>query len=98
MLTPFHCPRTGLTRLFSHAGPLFTAKRSFIECKSFKSQLLLRLNRHITERFFKTGSNIYPFKHTPHHEHTGRQVHTHSSDINKWTNINKAQKCKVRGG
>uniref|UniRef100_A0A3Q3AHZ6 HAT C-terminal dimerisation domain-containing protein n=1 Tax=Kryptolebias marmoratus TaxID=37003 RepID=A0A3Q3AHZ6_KRYMA len=36
-------------RLFSHAGLLFTAKRSQLHCKNLESQLLLKLNGHITE-------------------------------------------------
>ncbi|KAL7389461.1 hypothetical protein ABVT39_004275 [Epinephelus coioides] len=36
-------------RLFSHEGLLFTAKRSQLHCKNLESQLLLKLNSHITE-------------------------------------------------
>ncbi|KAK6304077.1 hypothetical protein J4Q44_G00246630 [Coregonus suidteri] len=39
-------------RLFSHAGLLFTAKRSQLHSKNLESQLLLKLNSDITERFF----------------------------------------------
>lgn len=35
--------------LFSHAGLLFTAKRSQLHCRNFESQLLLKINSHITE-------------------------------------------------
>ncbi|XP_041863715.1 uncharacterized protein LOC121653973 [Melanotaenia boesemani] len=36
-------------RLFSHAGLMFTAKRSQLHSKNFESQLLLKLNRQFTE-------------------------------------------------
>ncbi|XP_040906262.1 uncharacterized protein LOC121189858 [Toxotes jaculatrix] len=36
-------------RLFSHAGLLFTAKRSQLHGRNLESQLLLKLNSHITE-------------------------------------------------
>ncbi|XP_034534155.1 uncharacterized protein LOC117808543 [Notolabrus celidotus] len=36
-------------RLFSHAGLLFTAKRSQLHCKNLENQLLLKLNSHFTE-------------------------------------------------
>uniref|UniRef100_A0A0F8CGS4 HAT C-terminal dimerisation domain-containing protein n=1 Tax=Larimichthys crocea TaxID=215358 RepID=A0A0F8CGS4_LARCR len=36
-------------RLFSNAGLLFIAKRSQLHCKNLESQLLLKLNRDITE-------------------------------------------------
>nr|XP_061821706.1 uncharacterized protein LOC133609783 [Nerophis lumbriciformis] len=36
-------------RLFSHAGLLFTAKRSQLHSVNLESQLLLKLNSHLTE-------------------------------------------------
>ncbi|KAL3983521.1 oligodendrocyte myelin glycoprotein [Sarotherodon galilaeus] len=36
-------------RLFSHAGLLFTAKRSQLHSKNLESQLLLKLNHHFTD-------------------------------------------------
>ena len=36
-------------RLFSHAGLLFTSKRTQIHCKNLESQLLLKFNSHFKE-------------------------------------------------
>ncbi|XP_024139972.1 uncharacterized protein LOC112153794 [Oryzias melastigma] len=36
-------------KLFSHAGLLFTAKRSQLHCRNLESQLLLKLNSHFNE-------------------------------------------------
>ena len=53
-------------RLFSHAGLLFTAKRSQLHCRNFESQLLLKIITHITEWLF--GENVcfsmFCHKHT----------------------------------
>ena len=50
-------------RLFSHAGLLFTAKRSHLHCKNLDSQLLLKLNSHFTAWFFGTRHK-FSAKHT----------------------------------